>query len=83
MQMIAAEHLGILSNFWWATVANDYSISFFLATSAIVTVLKILAVINPSVKSNDIVCLIQSWFYGIPGVKKENDKLKPDTSEIK
>jgi hypothetical protein len=74
---LTSEHLGVLSNFWWATVANDYSVSIFLIVSLFVTVLKIVAIINPSVKSNDIICLLQTWTYGIPGIKKQEDKDKP------
>ncbi len=81
--MIPTEHIGLLSNFWWATVADDYSVTILLACSGVITLLKIIAVINPSVRSNDIICLLQTWTYGIPGVKKESDKLKQDIPETK
>jgi hypothetical protein len=68
------EQVGVLTNYWWAVTANDYSISIALVITGILTVAKILAVIHPSNKSNDIVCLLQGYFYGFPGMKKEDEK---------
>jgi hypothetical protein len=79
------EHIGLFSNFWWATVANDYSIMIFLIVSAILTVLKIWAVLSPGAKTNSILCLLQGWFYGVPGIKKDatGEVVKPDPAEKK
>lgn len=65
------EQLGLFSNFWWATIANDYSIMIFLVASLIIMVLKIMAILNPGTKTNSILCLVQGWIYGFPGVKKD------------
>ena len=69
------ESMGVLSNFWWSCVANDYSISILLVVSFIYTILKTWAIIHPSVKNDSIVCLWKEWLYGLPGVKKD---VKPE-----
>ena len=69
------EAMGLFSNFWWATVANDYSVSIFLGATLIITILKIWAVMNPGTKTNSILCLIQGWFYGVPGYKKTEETI--------
>jgi hypothetical protein len=71
------EQVGILSNLWWSTVANDYSISIALVIGFVMTLLKIIAVIVPGNRTNSIVCLIQGMLYGFPGYKKT------ETSETK
>ena len=71
MQVQLEQATGIFSNLWWSTVANDYSIMIFLVISLLMTVLNILAKLDPSNKSNEIICLIQGWLYGFPGMKKE------------
>jgi hypothetical protein len=77
------ESIGLFSNYWWATVANDYSIMIFLVISFILTVLKVWAVVSPGAKTNSIMCLIQGWFYGFPGVKKNDTTGELDKPEIK
>lgn len=63
------EHMGLLSNFWFAMVASDYSVFVVLVGSLIVTILSILATIHPEAKS--IICLIKGWIYGFPGMTKK------------
>lgn len=68
---VDGESIGALSNYWWACVANDYSISIALLIGLVVCVLKTWAIIHPSVRNDSIVCLWQGWFFGFPGVKKD------------
>lgn len=77
--------IGLFSNYWWATVANDYSIMIFLVISGILTIVKILAVLHPGTKTNSILCLLQGWLYGFPGIKKDasGDPLKPEIDGTK
>ena len=69
---------GILSNYWWAWVASDYSGTIALAGGLLICLLQIIAVIHPGVASNKIVCLIKGWIYGFPGFKRTTD-----TTEVK
>ena len=71
--MIPLEHTGLLSNFWWAVVASDYSVSIFLAVSGIIAILKIIAILLPGNKSDSIVALIQGWLSGVPGGRRATD----------
>ena len=63
------EHTGVLSNYWWAVVVNDYFLTIGLVITFIITVLKAWAVIHP--EANSILCLFKGWLYGFPGMKKE------------
>jgi hypothetical protein len=69
--MTIIEQTGLLSNYWWAVIASDYSVSIFLAVTGIATLLKILAILIPGNRSDSIVDLLQGWLGGIPGVKKD------------
>ena len=74
------EQVGVLSNFWFSTVANDYSIAIFLGATLIITVLKILAVIHPGNRTDSIVCLVSGWLYGFPGMKKTSESTETTTA---
>jgi hypothetical protein len=82
MQVQIDQATGLFSNLWWSTVANDYSIMIFLVISLLVTVLNVLAKLNPSNKTDQILCLIQGWLYGFPGMKKQTvtEETKTETT---
>jgi len=61
---------GILSNHWWAMIASDYSVTMLLVVTGVGVILKIIAVINPSVKTSAVTDLISGWVYGLPGMKE-------------
>ena len=70
---------GILSNHWWATVLSDYSVTMLLIITGIGTVLKIIAILKPDVKTAKITELLSGWVYGLPGVKeKVSERTKPE-----
>lgn len=64
---------GILSNYWWAWIASDYSGTIVLVGGLIIMILQILAVMHPGVASNKIICLIKGYIYGFPGFKKTSE----------
>jgi hypothetical protein len=72
MDTIIEEQIGPLSNWWWACVANDYSITILLIVGFIIACLKTWAIMHPGVKNDSIVCLWSGWLYGFPGIKKED-----------
>jgi len=73
MEVSIPESVGMLSNYWWSVTANDYSITITLIITGILTFVKIIAVMHPSNKSDDIICLLQGFLWGFPGSKKPED----------
>ena len=69
--MTMTEQMGFLSNYWWAVVASDYSVTIGLAITGLLMLLQIWAVIKPGVTTNSIIGLIRGWVYGFPGMTKE------------
>jgi len=70
---------GFLSNLWWAGIASDYSVTMLLIVTGLTTVLKIIAVLKPDVKTAKITELLSGWVYGLPGVKeKVSERTKPE-----
>jgi len=70
---------GILSNHWWAMIASDYSVTMLLIVTGIGTVLKIIAILKPDVKTAKITELLSGWVYGLPGVKEKiPEQTKPE-----
>jgi hypothetical protein len=69
--MTIIEQTGVLSNYWWAIIASDYSVSMFLGVTGTIAILKIIAILIPSNKGDSIVALIQGWLSGMPGLKKD------------
>ena len=64
-----SESMGLFSNWWWATVASDFSVSMLLVITFIATILKIIAVLKPGVKTDAIMDLISGWIFTVPGAK--------------
>lgn len=71
---------GLFSNYWWATVASDYSVTIVLLGSTFITLLKLLAILNPGNKTDSIICLLKGWLYGFPGMKDEKQTYIHTTS---
>ena len=69
--MTIIEQTGMLSNYWWAVIASDYSVSIFLIGSFVIALLQCLAILIPGVKTNSIIGLFRGWIYGFPGMKQE------------
>lgn len=72
------ESTGLFSNWWWAVIASDYSVSMLLAVSFIAMVLKVIATLKPGTK--DVTELIAGWFWGIPGARRVTDTKETTTT---
>jgi hypothetical protein len=64
-----SESIGLFSNFWWATVASDYSVSMLLGITFVAMILKIIAILKPGVKTDAIMELISGWIFTVPGAR--------------
>jgi hypothetical protein len=53
---------GIFTNEWFSWAASNYSQFWLFAPGVVISILKIIAVLVPSVESNKIVDLIQGFF---------------------
>jgi hypothetical protein len=56
----------VLNNQWWAYVAANYSITIMVIIGLIMTILKAIAVLHPSVTTNKIIDLFQQWVSSTP-----------------
>jgi hypothetical protein len=69
----------ILSNDWWNYIISTYTVTIGLISSLLITIMKLLAVLHPSEKTNSVVGLLQGWIFGFPGANKwdgETDRRK-------